>query len=74
MEHFAPNNLRADSVCPLPTYWPIKGRFYGERISTLPPWYVAGALRWPHLRANYRAALRAAEGFHALACDAREGR
>lgn len=71
MEH---STLRADSVCPLPVYWPIQGRFYGERISCLPPWYIDFALRWPRLRASCRAALRAAEGFDTLARDQSEGR
>ena len=61
-------------IAPLPTFWIIKGRFYGRRIDSLPPWYIAKALEWKGLRPCLRAALLAVSGFRALAGDQQEGR
>lgn len=61
-------------IGPLPTFWLIKGRFYGSRIDNLPQWYVTLALGWPSLRPELRAALLAVSGLRVLANDQREGR
>lgn len=61
-------------MSPLPTFWPIKGRFYGNRIDNLPQWYVTLALEWSNLRPELRAALLAVSGLRVLANDQREGR
>lgn len=58
---------------PLPTFWNVRGRFYGERIDCLPSWYVAKALDWPCLRPDLRAALLAVSGLRQLSADQEAG-
>lgn len=60
-------------ISPLPTFWNIRGRFYGYRIDNLPQWYVSNALEWPGLRLDLRAALLAVSGLRVLANDQRGG-
>lgn len=63
-----------DSIMPLPTYWPIRGRHYGERIELLPVHYSTWALDALDLSAPVRSKLLAVSGSRVMANDQREGR